>query len=111
MTTSKLQLDVSKTFERLGFDHVVEHTITLRDLANNHGIRVPPKPIKIFSIDIANVEEMIAFEVDGPTHFVTRIDLQSEKERGEGIGTSKTENRRIICRGTAITKRSMGPRL
>ena len=64
-TTSKLQLDVSKTFERLGFDHVVEHTITLRDLANNHGIRVPLKPIIIFSINIANVEEMIAFEVDG----------------------------------------------
>ena len=50
---------------------------------------MPPKPIAILSIDIANVEELIAVKVDGPFHFVTRIDLQSQKVRGEGVGMMK----------------------
>ena len=65
--------------------------MTLRDLANNHWIRMHPKPIKIFSIDIANVEEMIAIEVDGPTHFVTRIDLWRQRRiaGGDSAGEMK----------------------
>ena len=46
-------------------------------------------PNAVLSIDIANVEEMIAVEVDGPFHFVTRVDLRSQKERGEGVGKMK----------------------
>ena len=46
-------------------------------------------PNAVLSIDIANVEEMIAVEVDGPFHFVTRVDLRSQKERGEGEGMMK----------------------
>lgn len=71
--TSKIQRDVSAAFTRIGFPHVEEHTITLADLAAL-GLNVAPKSTTILSIDIANVDQMIAVEVDGPSHFVTNID-------------------------------------
>jgi RAP domain len=73
VSTSKTQRAVSAALSRIGFDHLEEHTITMAELSGMH-VRVPSRPIEILSIDIANIEEKIAIEVDGPTHYVTCID-------------------------------------
>ena len=73
LSTSKLQKAVSKSLNRIGFDHVVEHVITMHDLVGEHGITVPDSPLEVLSIDMADVEKKIAIEVDGPAHFVTEI--------------------------------------
>lgn len=74
LSTSKIQRAVSSCFTRIGFDHVEEHVITMEEMSNDHGISFSPKPLEILSIDIANLEEKIAIEVDGPAHFVSQID-------------------------------------
>lgn len=74
LSTSKIQRAVSAAFTRIGFDHVEEHTITMSEMAGLYDIRVPPKQMEILSIDIANIQEKIAIEVDGPAHFITRIE-------------------------------------
>ena len=88
LSTSKMQRAVSNAFSRIGFHHVEEHVITMEEMANNHGINFAPKPIEMLSIDIANVEQKIAIEVDGPAHFVARIDGDIE-EKDEETGYSK----------------------
>jgi RAP domain len=77
LTTSNLQKSISKSLKELGFSHVVEHTISMREMAGIYSINVPPKEYDVLSIDIANVEEKIAIEVDGPTHFILCIDSKS----------------------------------
>jgi hypothetical protein len=77
VTTSKLQLSVSKSLKQLGFNHVVEHTISMEKMAEIDSISIPPKDIDVLSIDIANLEEKIAIEVDGPSHFMLCIDSDS----------------------------------
>jgi RAP domain len=65
---------VSSTMRSIGFDHVEEFGITMQDLVEQYGLSIPSQPIEVFSLDIAIPEKKIAIEVDGPTHFVTRID-------------------------------------
>jgi RAP domain len=74
LSTSKIQRAVSAALLRIGFVHVEEHTITMKEMAEDYSIQVPPNGIEILSIDLANIEKMIAVEVDGPSHFVTTID-------------------------------------
>lgn len=74
LSTSKIQRAVSSSFTRIGFDHVEEHVITMEEMANDHGVSFSPKPLEILSIDIANLSDKIAIEVDGPAHFVSQID-------------------------------------
>lgn len=74
LSTSKIQRSVSDTFRRIGFEHDEEHVITMEEMAVKYGINVAPKPMEILSIDIANVADKIAIEVDGPSHFVSIID-------------------------------------
>ena len=74
LSTSKIQRSVASAFSRVGFEHVEEHVITMSEMANDHGINIAPKPVEILSIDIANVEDKIAIEVDGPAHYISRID-------------------------------------
>jgi len=82
LSTSKMQRSVSTAFSRIGFSHVEEHVITMEEMALEHGISVAPKPVEILSLDIANVEERIAIEVDGPAHFISRIDGHSASRGG-----------------------------
>jgi hypothetical protein len=82
LTTSKLQLSVSKSLKQLGFNHVVEHTISMKKMAEIDLISIPPKDIDVLSIDIANLEEKIAIEVDGPYHFILCIDSGSLLKSG-----------------------------
>jgi RAP domain len=71
---SKIHQQVSAALLRIGFDHIVEHTISMRDLATDYNAKMPPKDIDVLSIDIANPKHMIAIEVDGPSHFLSNID-------------------------------------
>jgi very-short-patch-repair endonuclease len=74
LSSSKLHKSVSNSLKEIGFSHVVEHTISMREMAGIYSINVPPKEYDVLSIDIAIVEEKIAIEVDGPTHFILCID-------------------------------------
>ena len=76
ITTSKVQAQVSKAFHRIGFEYVEEFTMNTVDLASYYGRRETTDPIEIISIDIANANERIAIEVDGPAHYLNRIDGQ-----------------------------------
>lgn len=73
LSTSKMQKSVSNALTRIGFDHVEEHVITMAEMATEHSINVAPKPIEILSIDVANIPEKVAIEVDGPAHFICRV--------------------------------------
>jgi len=73
LRSSKIQRAVSTAFSRIDFDHVEEHVITMEEMVH-HGVRFCPKPIEILSIDIANLQQKIAIEVDGPAHFISHID-------------------------------------
>jgi very-short-patch-repair endonuclease len=84
LRTSKTQRAVSAALDRIGFSHLEEHTITISELANAHGVRIPSKQIKILSIDIANTDESIAIEVDGPPHYVTCIDTVRGTDESSG---------------------------
>lgn len=90
LSTSKIQRDVSSAFSRIGFDHVDEHVINMEEMARQ-GISFFPKPLEILSIDIANLEEKIAIEVDGPAHFISQID----DERRDDGGYTKMVNGRL----------------
>jgi hypothetical protein len=82
LSTSKMQRAVSNAFSRIGFDHVEEHVITMEEMSREHKINVAPKPMEILSIDIASVEDKIAIEVDGPAHYISRIDRHTDSEGG-----------------------------
>jgi hypothetical protein len=84
LTTSKTQRDVSKAFTRIGFTHVDEHVITMEQLARDYGIRVPAKPMGVLSIDIAHVEDKIAIDVDGPSHYISVIDGEPDDTSNAG---------------------------
>jgi very-short-patch-repair endonuclease len=94
LSTSKIQRAVSAAFLRIGFDHVEEHTITMQEMADVHGVRIPSKSIEVLSIDIANVQQKVAVEVDGPSHFVTRTDDNGE-DAGPSGGYSKVINGKL----------------
>jgi len=83
LQTSKIQRLVSTAFSRINFEFVEEHTITMKEMAEDYGVRLPLKTMEILSIDIANLEEKIAIEVDGPAHFVSRIEnVDSTRQMG-----------------------------
>jgi RAP domain len=90
LSTSKIQRDVSAAFERIGFHHVEEHVIPLEDLLENAGVGLAETTMEVIAIDIANVEERIAIEVDGPAHYVANI----ETVPAEG-GYPKVNNGRL----------------
>jgi RAP domain len=83
VTTSKLQKNVSKALKDIGFDHIMEYTISMRDLADMYCINIPRKDINIFSFDIANIKQKIAIEVDGPSHYLLSIDNNILMKHGQ----------------------------
>jgi hypothetical protein len=94
LSTSKMQRAVSSAFSRIGFHHVEEHIITMEEMAHNHGINFAPKSVEILSIDIADVDQKIAIEVDGPAHFVAHIDGDIQEEE-EGRGYTKVKKGKL----------------
>jgi RAP domain len=68
--TSKLHLEVSDSLNQIGFQHVNEYTISMKDLVDEYNITLPSQyNMDIITIDIANIEKKIAIEVDGPSHY------------------------------------------
>lgn len=74
LSTSNVQRAVSSAFNRVGFDHVMEHVIRMDTLAQDFGVQMSAVPIEILSLDLAHVDSKIAIEVDGPAHFVSNIE-------------------------------------
>ena len=91
LSTSKIQRAVSAAFDRIGFVHEEEHVITMREMLEQYGVRVPPKDVEVLSIDIADVGRRIAIEVDGPAHFITIIGNDEAKEGFSKISNGKLE--------------------
>ena len=60
LNPSKTQAIISRGLDRIGFGHVQELVLE--------------PPLDFLSIDIANPQEMIGIEVDGPAHFVNILD-------------------------------------
>jgi RAP domain len=96
LSTSKTQRDVAAAFNRVGFEHFEEFTITMADMAQTYGLRLPFSPMEVISIDVANVDEKIAIEVDGPPHYVCRICNDVSKTGSEEFGYSKTVNGKLV---------------
>jgi hypothetical protein len=88
LTISKMQQSVSDALQRVGFDHIQEYIISMEQLAQDYSISLPSKTHEVLSIDIANVHDRIAIEVDGPSHFVTSV----EKEGGSAGFTRRSRS-------------------
>ena len=74
LTTSAFQRRVSMAFDRIDFGHVDEYSLSMKDLVDDFGIQIPPLPVDILSLDIANIDARIGVEVDGPGHYNSVID-------------------------------------
>mmetsp|Transcript_21470 Transcript_21470/g.48772 ORF Transcript_21470/g.48772 Transcript_21470/m.48772 type:complete len:769 (-) Transcript_21470:61-2367(-) len=71
---SALQRSVSRAFARVGYDHAEEYII------GDSGGDVRDTPyLKYISIDLANEEEKVGVEVDGPAHFINVIDGDGDR--------------------------------
>lgn len=73
LTSSNIQLLIGDAFDRAGFDHVQEHVIGSDTFANEYGIFVTAVTTDMLSLDLAQVDSKIGIEVDGPGHYVTKI--------------------------------------
>jgi hypothetical protein len=91
LKTSMMQRAVSAAFARIGFEHIEKHVITMEEMAEQ-GVNLALKPLGIFSIDIANLEEKIAIEVDGPSHFISDIDEVHETSGHKKLIARKLEH-------------------
>jgi hypothetical protein len=74
LTVSKLQKAVSGTFDKIGFNNILEHVIDASEISNGYENNGQHSPKQFLSIDIANVDKLIGIEVDGPGHFVRLVD-------------------------------------
>jgi RAP domain len=91
-TTESTLQNMSKTLNDIGFDYKMEHSISMREIADTYSINVPRKDVDIFSIDIANIKQKIAIEVDGPSHYLLRIDDNILMKHGQsGIANNMYE--------------------
>lgn len=96
LTISKLQRDVSNTFTDIGFENILEHVIDTNEIKDEYGVQLPQTPQEFLSIDIANIEQKVGVEVDGPGHFVRLIDDAHKSSREttlDGQFADKGENR------------------
>jgi RAP domain len=106
LNPSKLQKDVSKSLNDIGFDHVMEYTISMKDLADIYSINVPRKDLSIFSIDIANADSKIAIEVDGPLHYILRINNDFIRKHRQS-GKTNNNNNNYEVNGSTMFKRRL----
>jgi RAP domain len=110
ITTSKLEKSVTASLKRIGYYHVAEHTITMKEMADAFSINIPPKDIEVLSIDMANIDKKVAIEVDGPFHFIVCIDSDDSKvSKYNAMRTTVSEykaNGRTVLKRRLLT--SMG---
>jgi hypothetical protein len=74
-TTSNSQREVSRLLNEIGFEHQEEVSPFVNDVYST-------LPAGMLSIDMANTEQMIAIEFDGPHHFVTDVSTGAMSENG-----------------------------
>jgi hypothetical protein len=87
ITTSKLQQNISRTLNKVGFDHKLEHVISTDDLQAEYGISLSSINQEFLSLDIASIDKLIGIEVDGPGHFVNILDgVESDDTSNNNIG-------------------------
>ena len=91
LSTSKIQRDVGAAFDRIGFDFVEEHVMLLEDVLDNHGLPLASTPVDTLSIDIANVEDRVAIEVDGPVHYVADIETVPKEGGSPRVSNGQLE--------------------
>ena len=109
LTTSRLQSKVAHALDRLGFEHVEEHVISTDELESIHGVVLSDENQEFLSIDIADVDNLIGLEVDGPGHFITVLDETSETAPVSG-GVLKKSGGKKAWKFTANSKQKMnGP--
>jgi RAP domain len=105
---SMLHNSISSALCRIGFYHIIEHKVTMNDMVETYNcINVPPKDKEVIAIDIVNIEEMIAIEVDGPYHYVTGIAHDNNDVNGMNVQSSLVGNnnkRNINNRGEQFPK-------
>jgi hypothetical protein len=89
LTTSRLQTDVSQALNRVGFSHIQEHVIATDDLRDSHEINLSEERLEFLSIDIANIQDRVGIEVDGPAHFINILD---EKTNNDKMGIQAADN-------------------
>ncbi len=87
LSTSAIQTRVSQAFDRIDFGHVDEYLLTMKDLVDEFGIQMPPLPVDIISLDIANIDAKIGVEVDGPGHWISNIDPSTNPNILSGVGS------------------------
>jgi RAP domain len=92
LITSLLQQSVSRSLKEIGFNHVMEHTISMKEMVDEYFINIPAMDIEIISIDIANVQEKIAIEVDGPYHYVLKIDCIDNCNTNVNVGNDNGQS-------------------
>ena len=84
----------------MNFPYEEELAITTKDIESEYGIALSSENIEnieFLSIDIANAEEKIGIEVDGPQHFVQVLDGNEvfEEEEHEDTGRAKRMGNKI----------------
>jgi hypothetical protein len=108
LTTSRLQNKVSSALGRQGFEHVEEHVISTDELERDHGVTLSFEKQEFLSIDIADVENLIGFEVDGPGHFITVLDDNDTKKSKQSEGkVLKTRKGNSVWNFSASTKQAI----
>lgn len=93
LTSSAVQTRISNAFDRIDFGHVDEYLLTMKDLVDEFGIQMPPLPVEIISLDIANINSKIGVEVDGPGHWISSIDSSETPNILSSVGDYQPQTR------------------
>merc|ERR1712157_290751 len=96
LSTSAIQTRISNAFDRIDFGHVDEYVLTMKDLTDEFGIQMPPLPVDILSLDIANIDSKIGVEVDGPGHWITNIDPANNPNTLFSVGEWRQKKSREV---------------
>ena len=103
LNSSRLQTAVSRTLERIDFAHVEEHLIGAENIFSAQGnLNVASFPHEFLSIDIANIDEMIGIEVDGPAHFVNILDDSSDENAPLDIRSKVSGGKKMKQKGQQV---------
>ena len=110
LITSPFQHRVSRALTRIGFEHVVDHVVTVQDVSRE-GQSVPSTDMEILTISIADLKNHIAIEVDGPSRFVmdlnSTLDVVSKNSsEADALGVSWNA-RNVAMNGPTVLKHRM----
>jgi len=104
VSISGLQKAVSRCFTRVGYKHQQEYIL----IDDDDNIAHNTPYLKYVSIDLANEEEKVGIEVDGPAHFVNIIDgstavVEANCDAGGQSSGGKDRGRIFNWKGGRVT--------